>query len=91
MSSVLLVIVAQKRPYRNEWASLARSYSDSSIKAEAIAFHYPAVLIDPYVCLPKFLLVLCSYSGPVDTITIHLSQTISESDIQGELCDSRAY
>lgn len=53
MSSVLLVIVAQKRPYRNEWASLARSYSDSSIKAEAIAFHYPAVLIHPYVCLSQ--------------------------------------
>lgn len=53
MSSVLLVIVAQKRPYRNEWASLARSYSDSSIKAEAIAFHYPAALIDPYVCLSQ--------------------------------------
>ena len=53
MFSVLPVTVAQKRPDRNEWASLAHSYSDSSIKAEATAFNYPAVLIDPYVCLSQ--------------------------------------
>ena len=51
MFFVVPVIVAHKRPYKNEWASLAHSYSDSSIKSEATAFHYPAVLIDPYVCL----------------------------------------
>lgn len=40
---------------------------------------------------PKFLLVLCSFPGPVDTIPIHLSQTISEPGIHRKLCDSRAY
>lgn len=40
---------------------------------------------------PTFFLVLCSFPGPVDTITVHLSQTISESGIRRKLCDSRAY
>ena len=53
MFSVLPVIVAQKHPYRNDRASLAHSYSDSSVKAEATAFHYPAVLTDSDVCLSQ--------------------------------------
>ena len=91
MFSVLPVIVAQKHPHRNEQASLAHSYSDSSGKAEATAFHCPAVLSDSHVCLSQGLLVLCSFPGPVDTSTIHLSQTVSESGIHRKLCDSRAY